>query len=176
MQEHGWCAPAYWNLRDGSHHEFSLAGLSPLHPDAPVLHISFYEADAFARWRAQHEPGLRLPTELEWEHAAAQQGITDARAHVLDNAAHNTASDGPLYQLTGAAWQWTGSAYRPYPGYRPPAGALGEYNGKFMVSQHVLRGGSLATPPGHTRVTYRNFFHPSARWQYAGIRLARDAR
>jgi formylglycine-generating enzyme required for sulfatase activity len=123
-------------------------GLVPLLPSAPLRHISWYEADAFARWVA-----ARLPTEIEWEAAAAH--------HVLD-------------EMTGAVWQWTGSAYAPYPGYRPAAGAIGEYNGKFMVNQMVLRGSSLATPDGHARPSYRNFFHPDRRWQFSGVRLARD--
>jgi formylglycine-generating enzyme required for sulfatase activity len=122
-----------------------------LDEDAPVRHISWYEADAFARWS-----GRRLPTEQEWE-AAASAGL-------------------PGFQdAEGVAWQWTGSAYRPYPGFRPWEGAVGEYNGKFMVNQMVLRGGSLATPPGHSRRTYRNFFAPDKRWQFAGLRLAEDA-
>jgi formylglycine-generating enzyme required for sulfatase activity len=124
-------------------------GLAPLNPNAPVRHVSWYEADAFARWS-----GARLPTEFEWEAAAELPGMRE---------------------LTGHVWQWTDSAYRPYPGYRPASGAVGEYNGKFMVNQMVLRGGSLATPPGHTRPTYRNFFHPDKRWQFTGLRLARDA-
>jgi formylglycine-generating enzyme required for sulfatase activity len=124
-------------------------GLAPLDPDAPVRHVCWYEADAFARWS-----GARLPTEFEWEAAA----------------------DHPqMHELTAHVWQWTDSAYRPYPGYRPPSGAVGEYNGKFMINQMVLRGGSLATPSGHTRVSYRNFFHPDKRWQFTGLRLARDA-
>jgi formylglycine-generating enzyme required for sulfatase activity len=118
-------------------------------PDLPVRHISWYEADAYARWA-----GKRLPTEGEWEAAASLPGLRDAE---------------------GVVWQWTGSPYRPYPGFRPWAGAVGEYNGKFMVNQMVLRGGSLATPPAHTRVSYRNFFPPGARWQFSGLRLAEDA-
>jgi len=114
-----------------------------------VRHISWYEADAFARWS-----GARLPTEFEWEAASDHPGMRELASHV---------------------WQWTDSAYRPYPGFRPPEGAVGEYNGKFMINQMVLRGGSLATPPGHARVSYRNFFHPDKRWQFTGLRLARDA-
>ena len=127
---------------------FTLGGRRALAADEPLLHVSFYEADAYARWA-----GARLPTEAEWEVAAAAGGAA---------------------QLHGVGWQWTQSAYAPYPGYRPLAGALGEYNGKFMCNQLVLRGSSLATPPGHARDTYRNFFPPHARWQFTSIRLAQD--
>jgi ergothioneine biosynthesis protein EgtB len=149
VQSNAWCAPAHWRQRDGTWSQMGPGGVAPLDPDAPVRHVNWYEADAFARWA-----GARLPTEFEWEAAADHPDI---------------------YELTGHVWQWTDSAYRPYPGYRPAEGAIGEYNGKFMINQMVLRGGSLATPPGHTRVTYRNFFHPDKRWQFTGLRLARDA-
>ena len=152
MQRNGWESPLYWQRRDGAWWTFTLLGLRELAMDEPVTHVSFYEADAFARWS-----GARLPTEMEWEVAA-------------------TAEATGLAQLYGDVWQWTRSAYAPYPGYAPPAGALGEYNGKFMSNQIVLRGGSCATPRDHTRATYRNFFYPDARWQFSGIRLARDAR
>ena len=144
----GWCAPLHWHERDGTWWQIGLGGIAPLDPVAPVRHISWYEADAFARWA-----GARLPTEPEWEAAATLGGFAEARDQ---------------------CWQWTGSAYLPYPGYRPEAGAVGEYNGKFMIGQMVLRGGSLATPPGHARPSYRNFFHPEKRWQFSGLRLARD--
>jgi ergothioneine biosynthesis protein EgtB len=149
VQSNGWASPALWRERDGAWVQMGPGGLAPLDPSAPVRHISWYEADAFARWS-----DARLPTEFEWE----------------------AASDHPdMRELTGHVWQWTDSAYRPYPGFRAPPGAVGEYNGKFMINQMVLRGGSLATPDHHTRVTYRNFFHPDKRWQFTGLRLARDA-
>ena len=150
VQRNGWDAPLYWQERTGARWTFTLRGLRELALDEPVMHVSFYEADAFARWS-----GARLPTEMEWEVAAA--------------------STPELEQLHGSVWQWTRSAYAPYPGYAPPAGVLGEYNGKFMSNQIVLRGGSCATPADHTRTSYRNFFYPDARWQFSGIRLARDA-
>jgi ergothioneine biosynthesis protein EgtB len=142
----GWQAPGYWRQVDGEWHVMTLAGLTPVDPDRPVCHISYYEADAYARWR-----GMHLPTEMEWEVAA--------RASLLNDA-------------FGIVWQWTRSAYSPYPGYQAQEGALGEYNGKFMVNQLVLRGSSLATPDGHSRLTYRNFFYPHHRWQFTGLRLA----
>ena len=140
--------PLYWVPDGGSWKEFTLHGLQPLMPDAPVRHVSFYEADAYARWR-----GARLPTEFEWEHAT----------RTLHDRFHD---------LFGECWQWTSSAYDAYPGFRPMAGAAGEYNGKFMAGQMVLRGSSRFTAPGHARITYRNFFHPDATWQRTGIRLA----
>ena len=147
-QAEGWDAPLYWRDEDGAWRQFTPAGLRPVDEAAPVRHVSWYEADAFARWS-----GRRLPTEEEWEAAAGLPGFRDADKVV---------------------WQWTGSAYRPYPGFRPWEGAVGEYNGKFMVNQMVLRGGSSVTPPGHARRTYRNFFPPDKRWQFSGVRLAED--
>jgi ergothioneine biosynthesis protein EgtB len=170
----GWQAPLYWEQRDGEWLAMSLEGLHPVERAAPVCHVSYYEADAFARWA-----GKRLPTEFEWE-AAAQRLATedgfDADASATGTLRPLPAgpATGKLRQMYGQVWQWTQSAYLPYPGYRPPVGALGEYNGKFMVSQQVLRGGSCATPAGHTRATYRNFFYPHQRWQFMGLRLAAE--
>ena len=145
VEAEGWDAPGHWRNVDGAWFSLTLGGLKPVDPAAPVLHISYYEADAFARWAGKH-----LPSEAEWEVAA--------RAGLLSDA-------------LGVAWQWTRSAYLPYPGYRAAEGALGEYNGKFMINQMVLRGSSLATPEGHARLSYRNFFPPHARWQFSGLRL-----
>jgi ergothioneine biosynthesis protein EgtB len=172
-QARGWAAPLYWQKEGAEWSVVTLAGLRALQPDEPVCHISYYEADAFARWA-----GARLPTEAEWETAAAAEPLV---GHFVESgrfhpAARPAAEDpGPLYQLYGDVWQWTASPYLGYPGYRPPSGALGEYNGKFMCNQFVLRGASCATPRGHARCTYRNFFAPDARWQFTGLRLARDA-
>ena len=146
--------PMYWRHDAGGWQAFTLGGLQPLHGAAPVLHLSYYEADAYARWA-----GARLPTEAEWEHAAQ---TAPAHGHTLE-------------QLFDVAWQWTQSSYAAYPGFRAAEGAVGEYNGKFMVNQYVLRGSSCATPPGHARTSYRNFFPATARWQFTGVRLARDA-
>lgn len=147
VKQRGWEAPLYWEKRDGTWHVFTLSGLEQVDPARPVCHVSAFEAAAFAKWA-----GKRLPREAEWEIAAA------------------------AVQGTGEVWEWTASPYVAYPGYREPAGAIGEYNGKFMASQMVLRGGCAATPPGHVRSTYRNFFPPDARWMFGGVRLAEDLR
>jgi ergothioneine biosynthesis protein EgtB len=146
VEAQGLNAPGYWQKVDGAWFSMTLGGLRPVDPALPVCHVSYYEADAFARWAGKH-----LPSEAEWEVAAKAGGLEDA---------------------FGVVWQWTRSAYSPYPGYETMPGALGEYNGKFMVNQMVLRGSSLATPAGHSRTSYRNFFYPSARWQFSGLRLA----
>jgi ergothioneine biosynthesis protein EgtB len=168
VRSQGWTAPGQWRVRDGERREFTLHGERPLDPAEPVCHVSWYQADAFARWS-----GARLPTEAEWEHAA--QAADLLAGHVPGGCAQppRTERTSGFDQATGAVWQWTASAYRPYPGFRPWEGEVGEYNSKFMANQFVLRGGSCATPRGHTRATYRNFFHPDARWQLSGVRLAR---
>jgi ergothioneine biosynthesis protein EgtB len=181
IQREQWTRPIYWS--ESLQEEFTLSGLRELDPQAPVCHLSCYESDAFARWA-----GARLPTEFEWEIAAAEaaqsgnfvenrhwhpiRALPSLPTGRLTRALQTDAQ--PLLQMFGDVWEWTQSAYAPYPGYRAAAGALGEYNGKFMVNQLVLRGGSCATPCSHIRPTYRNFFNPAARWQFSGVRLARD--
>jgi ergothioneine biosynthesis protein EgtB len=170
VNREGWETPLYWEQSDGQWLAMSLEGLQPVERAAPVAHVSYYEADAFARWASK-----RLPTEFEWEIAA--EGLPVAGNSLATRALRALpaeAQNGRPRQMFGDAWEWTQSAYLPYPGYRPPLGALGEYNGKFMVSQQVLRGGSCVTPPGHTRATYRNFFYPHQRWQFTGLRLASE--
>jgi len=171
--KHRWRAPMHWLARDGQRFEFTLAGLRALPLDAPVTHLSLFEADALARWA-----DARLPTEAEWEVAASSQTIDAdfADGHLRNEHTPHPSQvlgDAALCGLYGSVWQWTSSAYSAYPGYRTVKGALGEYNGKFMCNQYVLRGGSCATPSGHVRATYRNFFPPDARWQFSGLRLAR---
>ncbi len=169
----GFTAPLYWRQIDGKWHEYGLSGLTPLDLNLPVCHISAYEADAYARWA-----NARLPTEAEWEVAATSvmtSGKEPAGNFVESGQLHPLASEGSgLQQMWGDVWEWTSSSYAPYPGFRPFSGALGEYNGKFMANQLVLRGGSCVTPASHIRSTYRNFFYPGDRWQFSGIRLARD--
>ena len=165
VKAQGWAAPLYWEERDGAWWQMSLHGLRPVDLSAPVDHVSFYEADAYARWA-----GHRLPTEFEWEHAAIADADPAERPRRL---APEAAQPGDR-QMFGDVWQWTQSAYLPYPGYKAAPGAIGEYNGKFMCSQQVLRGSSCATAPGHARATYRNFFYPHQRWQFTGLRLASD--
>ena len=156
VQREGWGHPLYWELHDGQWQSMTLAGMQPVDDNAPVQHVSYFEADAFARWA-----GKRLPTEQEWEVAATMSSSASSTRHTME-------------QCFGPVWQWTASPYVAYPGFRPASGAVGEYNGKFMCGQFVLRGGSLATPPGHARATYRNFFYPHQRWQFCGLRLAED--
>lgn len=163
-------APMYWrDETDGSWSVFTLAGRRDVDPDEPVCHVSYFEADAFARWA-----DARLPTEAEWEVVARDHWEGDDAMLDLD-VLHPQPVGAGRTGFAGDVWEWTSSAYLPYPGFRPDPGAVGEYNGKFMVSQHVLRGGCCATPPGHARPSYRNFFPPSARWAFSGLRLARDA-
>jgi ergothioneine biosynthesis protein EgtB len=162
VQRAGIKAPLYWR---GEGEQFTLAGLRPIDWDAPVAHVSFFEAEAFARWA-----GARLPTEEEWEDAAAAGD--PLAGNQLDHA--GAVEPRPSCDLFGDVWQWTRSSFGPYPGFTPAPGAVGEYNGKFMSGQFVLKGASCATPRGHSRPSYRNFFPPTARWQFSGLRLARD--
>jgi ergothioneine biosynthesis protein EgtB len=188
LNEQRWNAPLYWTKRDGVWWNFTLSGLRPVDQSEPVTHISYFEADAYANWA-----GARLPTEFEWERAALSCPIegnfveselfhpvaasaSSARALAKPNVSvEKPQQHRHLVQMFGDVWEWTRSAYSPYPGYRAAPGALGEYNGKFMCNQYVLRGGSCATSRTHIRRTYRNFFQPEKRWQFTGIRLARDA-
>ncbi|MCS7013153.1 MAG: ergothioneine biosynthesis protein EgtB [Chloroherpetonaceae bacterium] len=171
VQRERWQAPLYWEKIDGEWFEFTLSGLVPLRKEAPVSHISYYEADAFASWK-----GKRLPTEFEWEVAATLAQANPEQGNFLESGLlmpiPAAETDGTLQQMFGDVWEWTASAYLPYPNYQKAAGAIGEYNGKFMSGQMVLRGGSCATPQSHIRLTYRNFFQPDKRWQFSGVRLA----
>ena len=176
--EQGWKSPLYWQRVDGRWMTFTLCGMQPLAASDPVCHVSFYEADAFVRWKGanfRNFQNVRLPSEREWEHAARTAGDAQSADAFLDSGRRHPTSgvpDGPLAQMSGVLWQWTASYYEPYPGYRPFAGALAEYNGKFMDNQRVLRGGSCVTPRDHYRPTYRNFWPAATRWQFTGIRLA----
>lgn len=172
VNQNGRQAPLYWQRRDGDWYQFTLAGLQPLDMHAPVSHVNYYEADAYASWA-----GMRLPTEFEWEVAAwlHRRPDTLSSANLLETRKFRPVAE-PVGrpQFLGNLWEWTGSAYRPYPGFRASADAVGEYNGKFMCNQMVLRGGSCATPASHIRISYRNFFYPHQAWQFTGIRLAGD--
>ena len=187
VESNGWNAPLYWDLKDGQWSQFTLAGRKVIDASVPVCHVSYFEADAFARWA-----GCRLPTEQEWEHAAKSSRapsavpsrdavpvghwsdvLLDSGMPVHPRSGKAGTEECRLVNALGNLWEWTGSQYTAYPGYQAPDGALGEYNGKFMCNQFVLRGGSCATPSGHIRTTYRNFFPPDSRWQFSGIRLAK---
>ncbi len=174
LVENGWDAPMYWTRLDREWHTFTLVGLRAVDENAPVTHLSFFEADAFARWA-----GRRLPSEAEWEIAARGETVAGrfvdtllGQKEVPHPASHDDATGLPSRQFYGDVWEWTSSPYTPYPGFKPTEGAVGEYNGKFMCNQYVLRGGSCATSSDHIRPTYRNFFPPEARWQFSGLRLA----
>ncbi len=164
IRERGWNRPLYWD--ESLETEFTLSGRTPIDDDAPVVHVSYYESDAFARWA-----GCRLPTEFEWERAARNAPV---QGNLLGSAFWHPVASGSGQQWFGDAWEWTSSAYAPYPGFKPLPGSLGEYNGKFMCNQMTVRGGSCVTADDHVRATYRSFFYPDSRWQFLGFRLARD--
>jgi ergothioneine biosynthesis protein EgtB len=176
VQQRGWSAPLYWQAAGDDWRMQTLGGLRDVPADEPLVHVSYYEADAYARWA-----GARLPEEAEWEHAAADLEVAgnfmeSERFHPAGNLPdEHSKGTGELSRLYGDVWEWTRSAYAPYPGYAPPPGAIGEYNGKFMCNQMVLKGGSCASPASHLRASYRNFFYPHMRWQFSGLRLAQDA-
>jgi ergothioneine biosynthesis protein EgtB len=165
INEHGWNRPLYWS--EDLQSEFTLGGMRDIDEHAPVAHVSFYEADAFARWA-----GARLPTEFEWEDAAAE---TETHGNFMEAEYWQPVAAAESRQFFGDVWEWTSSSYSPYPGFTPLAGSLGEYNGKFMCNQMTVRGGSCVTAADHIRASYRSFFYPDARWQFLGIRLAKDA-
>jgi len=169
MRENARSAPLYWRLEGDAWHHYTLAGLRPVDPDEPVTHVNYYEATAYAAWA-----GKRLAREGEWEHAAEAVEVAGNMLSLDHLHPRRANGNGGLTQMFGDVWEWTQSAYEAYPGFAAPAGAIGEYNGKFMCDQHVLRGGSCATPEGHIRRSYRNFFPASASWQFSGIRLAED--
>jgi ergothioneine biosynthesis protein EgtB len=169
VQHERWDAPLYWQRDDGAWVAYTLGGLREVEPAETACHLSYYEADALARWA-----GARLPSEAEWEHAATRLASVDVGHFADDDVLQPCAAGAGMSQLYGDVWEWTQSAFAPYPGFTPLPGALGEYNGKFMASQLVLRGGSCLTPRDHVRASYRNFFPPSARWQMSGVRLAAD--
>lgn len=172
LRNNHWTAPLYWHKVDDKWHVFTLSGMKPLNLSEPVAHISFFEADAYARWR-----GKRLPLETEWEHFVTHRGIMPTGGNFIENEIYHplaTTQEMSPQQFFGDLWEWTASPYGPYPGFKPLSGALGEYNGKFMNNQMVLRGGCCATPISHIRASYRNFFQPDKRWQFSGIRLAAD--
>ncbi|MFT5692803.1 MAG: ergothioneine biosynthesis protein EgtB, partial [Oceanicoccus sp.] len=177
LQQEQWKAPLYWQLLDSQWHEYTLLGISPIVLDSPVTHVSYYEADAYARW-CDHQ----LLTEFQWERLASSQPIQGnfidseelhPRIAVSDNSV-SVNGESSIHQLFGDVWEWTQSSYSPYPGFRPAKGAVGEYNGKFMCNQQILRGGSCVSDQQHLRSTYRNFFYPAARWQFSGIRIAKN--
>ncbi len=177
VQKHGWQAPLHWGKIDGEWHEMTLNGLRKIVRNAPVCHVSYFEAEAYASWANK-----RLPSEAEWEVAAREAGVKQEQGNFYDDKFYHPLPADPkkqsngkdVYQMLGDVWEWTGSGYLPYPGYKQAEGALGEYNGKFMVNQMVLKGGSCATSRDHARITYRNFFQPDKRWQFTGFRLAED--